>query len=188
MDDEGIVINNSFKRLTFRSNDEFKLATNLTLGVLVSFTQENNQNVNLDGAYNDAYRAAPVIPGIINGKYGNTSLFQNVGNPILDINNSNNRQLNSIVLGNAFLEYRPVTGLTLKSSIGVDDGNLYNRGYTYQFFADSNTFIKPGGNQSNSNSTLNIITGTSLHWIWDNTPLILKHLVYSILPLLLVQR
>jgi TonB-dependent starch-binding outer membrane protein SusC len=169
MDDQGIVINNDFKRFTLRSNDEFKLAKNLTLGILTSFTEEINQNVNLIGAYNDAYRAAPVIPGVVNGKYGNTSLFQNVGNPVLDINNSNNRQLNSILLGNGFLEYKPITSLSLKTSMGVDYGTLYNRGYTYQFFADSNTFVKPGGNQSNANSTLNIITGNNLHWIWDLT-------------------
>ncbi len=84
-DDQGIVIGNDYKRFTVRSNNEFQLADNLKLGTLVSYTNDINQNVNLVSAYNDAYRAAPVIPGMVNGKYGNTSLFQNVGNPILDI-------------------------------------------------------------------------------------------------------
>ena len=168
-DDQGIVIGNDFKRLTVRSNNEFQLANNLKLGTLVSYNNNNNQNVNLATAYNDAYKAAPIIPGEINGKYGNTSLFQNVGNPILDINNNNVRTLDNRLQGNAYLEYKPVPWLTLRSSFGADWDNMGNRVYDYQFAADSTTFITPGGNQSDANSTLSVISANSLHWVWDNT-------------------
>ena len=89
-DDQGIVSTSDFKRLTLRTNDVFTLASNLKLGILATYSNGNTQNANLSSAYNDAYRAAPITPSVINGKYGNTSLFQNVGNPVLDLNNNNN--------------------------------------------------------------------------------------------------
>ena len=173
--DQGIVINNDYKRFTVRSNEEFKLANNLRLGILASYSNGNNQNVNLGTAYNDAYRAAPIVPGKVNGKYGNTSLYQNVGNPILDINNNNYRTLDNRIQGNAYLEYKPISWLTLRSSIGADWDNISDRVYSYQFFADSSTFITPGGNQSNPNSSLSFASANSLHWVWDNTITFNKH-------------
>jgi TonB-dependent starch-binding outer membrane protein SusC len=168
-DDQGIVINNDFKRFTIRSNNEFQLAKNLKLGTLVSYTNNHNEDVDLATAYNDAYKASPTIPGQVNSKYGNTSLFQNVGNPILDIKSNNSRILDSRLQGNAFLEFKPVAWLTLRSSIGADWDDLTNRVFGYQFFPDSSTFITPGGNQSNQFSSLNMISANSLHWVWDNT-------------------
>ena len=174
-DQQGIVLNNDFKRFTVRLNDEIKLANTLKFGILTSYSTDINQNVNLATAYNDAYRAAPVIAGKVNGKYGNTSLFQNVGNPILDINDNNNRASDNRLQGNAFLEYKPVPWLTLRSSIGADWENYFNRTYNYQFLADTSTFIMAGGNQSNENSTLVNGTINTLHWVWDNTATFSKH-------------
>jgi len=174
-DQQGIVLNNDFKRFTVRLNDEIKLANTLKFGILTSYTADINQNINLASAYNDAYRAAPIIAGKVNGKYGNTSLFQNVGNPILDINDNNNRAADNRLQGNAFLEYKPVPWLTLRSSIGADWENYFNRTYNYQFFADTTTFTTAGGNQSDANSTLVNGTINNLHWVWDNTATFNKH-------------
>ena len=168
-DDEGIVINNVYKRFTVRSNNEFKLAKQLNLGVYIAYSNENDQIPNLATAYNDAYRAAPVIAGQVNGKYGNTSLYQNVGNPILDINNQNSKTLDNRLEGTTFLEYKPVPWLTLKSSLGADWDNNVNTVYDYAFAADTNTFITAGGNQSNLYSNLGVNSSNSLHWVWDNT-------------------
>jgi TonB-dependent starch-binding outer membrane protein SusC len=173
-DDQGIVIDNDFKRFTIRSNNEFQLAKSLKLGTLISYTNNNNRDVNLANAYNDSYKAAPVVPGKVNGKYGNTSLFQNVGNPILDVENNNSRILDNRLQGNAYLEFKPLSWLTLRSSFGADYDNLSNRVFDYQFFADSSTFTTPGGNQSNQLSTLQMISANSLHWVWDNTATVNK--------------
>ena len=168
-DDEGIVITNEYRRFTIRSNDEFTLAKNLKLGLISSYQNGNNQIPNLATAYTDAYRAAPVIQSEVNGKYGNTSLYQNVGNPILDINQLNSRTIDNRLEGNTFLEYKPIPSLTFKSQIGGDWDNNVNTAYNYAFAADTNTFIIAGGNQSNLYSSLGINSANSLHWVWDNT-------------------
>ena len=118
--DEGIVIDNKFQRFTLRSNNEYKLSDKIRVNTLLSYSKGTTQDVNLGTAYNNAYHAAPVIPSKIDGRYGNTSSFQNVGNPVLDIENNDNRYLENRLQGTGYIEYKPVVWLTLKSSYGVE--------------------------------------------------------------------
>jgi TonB-linked SusC/RagA family outer membrane protein len=174
-DQEGIVINNDYKRFTARSNTDFKLANNLNFGVYANFSNENNLIPDLDRAYNDAYRAAPTIAGQVNGKYGNTSFYQNVGNPILDINGQNATTLTNRIEGTAVLDYKPVPWLDLRSSFGEDWANVQNTVYSYTFPPDTTTFLVAGGSQFNPNSTLAVNSANYSHWVWDNTITFNKH-------------
>ncbi|MDJ1501641.1 TonB-dependent receptor [Xanthocytophaga agilis] len=167
--DEGIVIDNKYKRFNIRSNTDFTLSDKVKVGVVSSYTNANTRDVNLGSAYNNAYRAAPTIAAMENGKYGNTSVYQNVGNPILDIKNNNQRDIDNRLQGSAYLEFKPVRSLTFRSSIGGDLLSKNERVYNYQFNNDTSTFINPGGNQRNPNSNLNIISTRSFRWVWDNT-------------------
>ncbi len=176
--DEGIVIDNDFTRFTVRANNEFRISRMIKVGVQTSYTNSVNKNgfnnIDIDAegdigsVYNDAYRAAPVIPDIVNGKYGNTSAYQNVGNPLLDIKSNSIRVRDDRLQGTGYLEIKPLTWLTFKSSIGGDLDNKESRAYNYKFLADENTFIVAGGNQANTRSNLNIKNARSLRWVWDN--------------------
>ena len=152
--DEGIVIGNKYNRYTIRANNDFKLTNKIKVGIISSYTTSTNQNVNLGGAYNDSYRAAPIIQSLVNGKYGNTSVYQNVGNPILDIQNGDDKTLDNRLIGTFYVEYKPVEWLTFRSGMGADWVNQNQRVYGKQFNNDTTTFITPGGNQRNPNSTL----------------------------------
>jgi TonB-dependent starch-binding outer membrane protein SusC len=177
--DEGIVLNNDFKRLTVRYNNEYKIRENLTFGLNSSYGNNINQNAfgniyidaygNIGGVYNNAYRAAPIIPAIVDGRYGNTSAYQNVGNPMLDINNNDIKVKENRLQATSFLEFKPLTWLTLRSSLGGDWRNSLNRGYFYQFLADENTFVISGGNQTRPLSSLNVAQSQNFRWVWDNT-------------------
>jgi TonB-linked SusC/RagA family outer membrane protein len=176
--DQGIVVNNDYKRFTVRSNDEFKISKEVQFGVQASFSTSNNQNgfnnINIDpdgnigSAFNDAYRAAPIIPSIINGKYGNTSTYQNVGNPLLDLSDNNVLVTDNRLQGSAYLNVRPVTWLTFRSTLGGDYDNSPARAYNYQFNADSTTFLIAGGNQYNTHSSLQSQNSQNFKWVWDN--------------------
>jgi TonB-dependent starch-binding outer membrane protein SusC len=168
-DQQGIVHNDDYKRFNVRSNTDFLLAKTLTLSVKADYTNQNQQLPLLSTAYLDAYRAAPTVPGIVNGKYGNTSAYQNVGNPILDLNGQNSTTIDNRIEGTTYLEYKPVPWLSLKSSMGADWENDVNTVYDYAFASDTNTFITAGGNQSNVNSTLGVNSANTTHWVWDNT-------------------
>lgn len=168
LDDDGIVINNKFKRFSVRYNTDYKLNSKVNLGITASYVNTNTRDVNLGTAYNNAYRAAPIIPGFSEGRYGNTSVYQNVGNPILDLNNNDNKLINHRIQSSGYLEIKPIAGLTLRSSIGNELTNLAERRYNYQFNNDLTTFLASGGNQRNPNSSLLFKGENNLRWVWDN--------------------
>ncbi|MEI9934645.1 MAG: hypothetical protein WDM71_07265 [Ferruginibacter sp.] len=107
--DEGIIINNTYDRYTVRFNNEFDVSSQIKIGIVSSFSNETAQNVPIQTAFTDAYRVSPMVPGFIDGRYGNSSKFQNVGNPILDTKSTNDKSINNKLQGDAYLEYKPCT-------------------------------------------------------------------------------
>lgn len=167
--DEGIVINNNYKRFTLRQNTEFKFNNQWKLGIVGSFSNGIAKDINLGAAYNNAYRANPTIPTKVDGKYGNTSAAGNVGNPLLDIEKVDNRYTTNRLQANAYLEFKPVSSLTLRSSIGGDLDHNNRRVYDYQYDNSEETFIVAGGNQRREFSQLNITNNKGFRWLWENT-------------------
>ena len=117
--EEGILLTNKFNRFTLRSNNEYKLTNKLKLTSLVSYSRSDLNDVNYD-AFNNAYRAAPYVPSKVNGKYGNTSAAGNVGNPVLGLEKRSNELIGHRVQGTFGLEFKPVSWITFRSSLGVD--------------------------------------------------------------------
>jgi TonB-linked SusC/RagA family outer membrane protein len=184
LDDQGILLNNEFQRLTLRLNEEYKITNAIKFGFQSSYGNSINQNSfgnvgidafgNVGGAYSNAYRAAPIVANKEDGRYGNTSGYQNVGNPVLDLNNNDIRVRENRVQGSAYLEVKPFEWLTLRSAIGADWKNSLNRGYFYQFDADEVTFVTAGGNQRRANSSLTIQQSQAFRYVWDNTATLSK--------------
>lgn len=166
--DQGIVIDNVYKRFSIRANNDFTFNKFVKVGISASYANGDNQIANLNTAYNNAYRAAPIVSAKEDGKYGNTSVYQNVGNAVLDIEKNNNRALDNRLLGSAYLEIKPVEWLTFRSNMGGDWVNQNSRVYNYQFNNDTTTFINPGGNQRSPNSNLSFGNTRTFHWTWDN--------------------
>jgi TonB-dependent starch-binding outer membrane protein SusC len=177
--DQGILLNNEFERLTLRLNEEYKITKAVKFGFQSSYGNSTNQNSfgnitidafgNIGSAYNNAYRASPLIADEVDGRYGNTSAYQNVGNPLLDLNNNDINIRENRVQGSAFLEVKPFEWLTLRSAIGGDWKNTLGRGYFTQFNSDEETFLIAGGNQGRANSSLNVRQAQGFRWVWDNT-------------------
>lgn len=173
--DEGIIRSNDFQRFTLRNNNDYKITSNFKISTLLSYSRSKVRNVDL-GAFNVAYRAAPHVPAFINGKYGNTSLSNNVGNPILDQDKNNNSGKGDRFQGNIVGEFKPVTWLTLRSSFGVDknDFRSISYGYKYANAGPNNVFITAGSNQVRDKSTLNVSESEGNRWVWDNTATAIK--------------
>ncbi|OGX83763.1 hypothetical protein BEN49_12050 [Hymenobacter coccineus] len=169
LQDDGIVTQNKFQRLTVRSNTSFSLSDKVTISSQASYSHADTRDVNLGAAYLNAYRAAPLIPARQGELYGNTAAYGNVGNPLLDIDKNNNRSLENRLQGNIGLDVRPVEWLTLRSAINVDL-NFNNRTiYNYQFNNDASTFIIAGGNQFAPTSSLGVMQNNSYRYLWENT-------------------
>ena len=169
LQDDGLLINNKFQRLTIRSNTSFAVSEKVTISSQASFSHADTRDVNIGAAYGNAYRAAPVIPAKVDGLYGNTSSFGNVGNPVLDIEKNDNKSLENRLQGNIGVDFRPIEGLTLRSAINVDLNADNRRVYDYQYLNDGATFIKAGGGQQNLRSTLAVTQVNQYRYLWENT-------------------
>lgn len=166
--EEGILVQNKFNRFTLRSNNEYKISNKLRLSMLVSYSRADLDDVDAN-ALNNAYRAAPYVPAKVDGKYGNTSAASNVANPLLQLESKYNKGIGNRVQGTFAFEYKPITWLTLRSSMGVDLDFYKNTAYQYKYLSDTVTFIEGGGNQQQPNSVLTITSNDASKWVWDNT-------------------
>lgn len=167
--DQGIIIDNSYTRYTVRFNNEFTPVSFLKIGTTASFSSQITQQVPVGSITEDAYRAAPLVPDMVNGKFGNTSQYQNVGNPVLDAQNINDLSHNNRLQGNAYLEIKPISSLAFRSTFG-DDLNFYDdRAYTYSHPNDTSFFNVTGGSQGPNQSTLSVANLKSSRWVWTNT-------------------
>ena len=168
--DEGIIQTNNFDRITLRSNNEYQVTEWLKFSGLASYSRFNVREVNLD-AFNIAYRAAPYVAAKVGDLYGNTSLSNNVGNPLLNLEKNHDQGLGNRVQGTFALDVTPVKWLSLRSSFGVDLDFFKNQVYGYRFLntGENNVFITSGGNQLRPNSSLGVTNNNNYRWVWDNT-------------------
>ncbi len=168
LNEDGIVLNNNFKRFNARANLDYKLNSVLSFGLNTSFTNLNEKDVNLGAAYNNSYRAAPIIASLVEGRYGNTSQYQNVGNAILDLSNNDLKNKRNRLQGSTYVDVNLGKGFKFRSMIGADNTSLGQRNYYYKFLNDEVTFLTAGGNQLSERSTLSVKSENSFRWVWDN--------------------
>lgn len=173
--DEGIIRTNNFKRFTVRNNNDYKISNIFKVSTLLSYSRSDVRNVDLN-AFNVAYRAAPYVTAFQNGKYGNTSLSNNIGNPLLDQDKNNNSGKGDRFQGNIVGELKPLTWLTLRTSFGVDKNNFrsVSYGYRYDNSGPNNVFLTAGSNQLRPRSSLGISESQGNRYVWDNTATLAK--------------
>lgn len=171
----GILLENEFKRYSFRANSEFELTPWLTVGENLQFTYRSVIGQAGDGGgagiaddestVLSAYRMPTVIPVYDEfGSYASTkaSGFNNPRNPVRQLvrNNGNDGGFNGNAFGNFYLTIEPVKDLKVRTSIGGQFNSSYFKNYGYRYLGDSepeasNTFSEGGG--------------TFFQWVFTNT-------------------
>ena len=171
---DGILINNSFDRYAARINSEFDVLKNLRIGENMQFTLQKvlgltggggGQGVAADE--NDilaAFRMPSIIPvyDVFGGYAGTASKgFNNPRNPVANREGLNNNQAHQVGgFGNVYMEWDPIPGLTLRTSIGGNYNNFNTRGYTRWQYENSENNSAFGFNQNQ---------GYSFGWTFTNT-------------------
>jgi len=168
--DGGILQTNNFKRFTLRSNTEYKITNQFKLSTLISYSRTILRDVDLNN-FNLAYRAAPYVPSKVGNLYGNTSISNNIGNPLLNLDKVNDGTVDNRLQATIAADYKPLPWITLHSSFGTDLDFHNNTEYDYQYFnsGPGNIFLQAGGNQYVASSTLILAKNNFTRWIWDNT-------------------
>ena len=182
LDQQGITRKTSFKRMNALFNIDSKVSKSITIGGKISYSNEFNGAATSSGslpgeAYNtgNLARSGMVLPSIlapynndgtynINGAtigYANnvvgTSISYYNPVPILDLSRSNN-EINHIQ-SSAYIQYKPLSWITLKSSYGIDYLLIDN-----DFFA---TPVTGDGYSSTGSAQANF--GKYKTWLWTNT-------------------
>ena len=158
--EKGVLQKNNFDRYTLRLNNEYKIASWLTMGNILSMSTYKADFPNT-GVYNSAYRQAPNVPVYDSaGNWGNSNNVNNVGNPVATLAYYNNfgkgYQIQASFWGDADIYHE----LTFRSSFGLDVGNDESKYYNPYYVASSS--------QQNLISNLSVNTNERYHYTFDN--------------------
>jgi TonB-linked SusC/RagA family outer membrane protein len=124
-----------YSRFTFRNNNEYKISKKLTINQNFSFTSANSAPKPLS-AFTNAYKQSPIVPVRFGtGQYGvsfvdangvantNGSSFNNVGNPVAQLDFYNEEQRSVTLQGGLKLDYEILKGLKFTSQF---NGEFYS--------------------------------------------------------------
>ncbi|WP_020530356.1 TonB-dependent receptor [Flexithrix dorotheae] len=143
-DQKGIVKGSGFKRYSIRVNTDTKIGKKFTVGTNMAFSRilnnrvptegHNNQNA---GPTNTALFTRPTLPiqnpdgtYTSNGTDGSPALQNGEKeNPVAQLNEIDNQMTKDNFLGNAYLTYEIIKGLTFKTSVGVNLSNAERNYY-----------------------------------------------------------
>lgn len=126
-DEDGTVEGPSHRRFSVRSNTEarkgiFTIGENMTFGRSISVPLQGSPFV-------DVIRMCPTIPVGEAGNWGIGSVeYPTYGsNPVGLQQQTVNTQYNNRLVGNAYLQIEPIKGLQIKTSVGVEYFDYYDK-------------------------------------------------------------
>lgn len=165
--EEKAVLNGlDYSRTTFRNNNEYKISKKLTLNQNFSFGVTNSNPKPLS-AFTNAYKQSPIIPvRFSTGQYGVSfvgsdgfagttgSSFNNVGNPVAQLNFFDEEQKSIIVQGGLKLDYEILKSLKFTSQFNGE----YYTWKNYNFEDTKNIWLAadPSRIESQYNATANV--------------------------------
>jgi len=177
-DEKGILIGNDYRRLNLRNKVDYNLSSKLKFGHNVSLSL-NRSTPKPYSAFTNAYKQSPLVPvryvdGAFVGRYGvpfddNGAQYNNVGNPVSQLELSNELIKNLIIQGNFTAEYKILDKLKFNTSFGIESGY----GKSYNFSNNLAAFLAGDPNRETSDfasSNLNTLTSSKsdfYQWVYD---------------------
>lgn len=165
LNEQGTLIGNNYERFTVRFNQDYTVNAKLKFGNNLSYSHytSNNKPYSL---FTTAYIAAPIFnPKNPDGNYGNT-VKSDVGNPFATLETTNDKSFGNRLTGTLWGEYQIITGLSFKSSFGIDLEQNNGWNYTPQYYTYLNDGTEAG--QKNLAADLSFMRDSIYHWTWDN--------------------
>jgi TonB-linked SusC/RagA family outer membrane protein len=179
--EEKAVLNGlDYSRTTFRNNNEYKISKKLTLNQNFSFGITNSNPKPLS-AFTNAYKQSPIIPvRFSNGQYGVSfvgndgfagttgSSFNNVGNPVAQLDFFDEEQKSVILQGGLKLDYEILKSLKFTSQF---NGEYYTwKNYNFEDTRNIWLAADPSRDVSQYNATANVnllTKGRNQYFNWN---------------------
>lgn len=146
-DEDGILIDNSFRRYSLRLNSDAKITKWLMFGesILLSQVKENpigNNNENYTGGI--PYRSIPIMPIYDEenkyGGWGRAPVYFQGPNPVATQYQQHETRTYNRLDGNIYLEATPLKGLQLRGTLGYNYmgflGEKFDEAFDYGAFAN----------------------------------------------------
>ena len=131
-DNQSYIINNDMQRYAVRLNVDTELSKRLKLGANMSLTRLENNALQAQDIYSYAIKKAPNLPIYdANGDYyygyqPNAKGDPEAYNPVAMAYINDETSDDTRAVGNMYLEWSPLSWLTLKSEIGTDMYNVFS--------------------------------------------------------------
>ncbi|MBD2755037.1 SusC/RagA family TonB-linked outer membrane protein [Spirosoma validum] len=133
---DGVVLNNKYKRYSLRLNSNYNISDRVTVGfnVAPSYVFDNTPRTDGDrgtGILFNALHTWPIYPIYdangeltkVNKLPDNTGNIFSYPNWVRAASELVNETKNTNLLANAYVQYRPITGLTLRSTMNIEYQN-----------------------------------------------------------------
>ncbi len=175
LDNEGVVDQNEYNRITLRSNIRHKISDKFNMGVNIGLSRTTDASFGTAGksdAVSLSVQSAPIFPLYVEtGSLGfkdpksiwNTFVkygFQ-LWHPYSLTREMTKKKITNVITANSFAEWNIIQGLTFKSALNA---NIEDTHYT--------SYWNEGQNWGYSgwvNATGSLITMQSFNWVWENT-------------------
>jgi TonB-linked SusC/RagA family outer membrane protein len=181
-EEKGILNGLDYGRTTFRNNNEYKISPKVTLSQNFSFSSTNSTPKPLS-TFTSAYKQSPIVPvRFPNGQYGVSfvgndgfasttgSSFNNVGNPVAQLDFFNEEQKSILVQGGLKLDYEIVRSLKFTSQFNGE----YYTWKNFNFEDTKNIWLAADPNRIGaaypSTANTNLLTkGRQQYFNWNLT-------------------
>ncbi|MFT3948826.1 MAG: TonB-dependent receptor [Agriterribacter sp.] len=133
---DGVVLNNNYKRYSLRMNMEYAITKNVKIGfnVAPSYIFDNTPRTDGDrgtGILFNALHTWPVMPirdangelTLVNRFPGSTGNIFDYPNWVRAADELRNETRTNALIGNAYIQYQPIKGLTIKSTYNIENYN-----------------------------------------------------------------
>lgn len=162
-DQDGLMDHTYYNRFSARVNSTYKLSEHFRVGENLMIAKWNDLGASTQndrGIPYTAMRQNPVIPVYDkNGKFTNPMQLasSDISNPVHELYNARDNENNNWrILGNAYLEFLPVKNLVLKTNIGVEHIQYFNRVLSRKI-------------QESDVNSVSSAFGEGDTWTWTNT-------------------
>ncbi|MFD2966797.1 SusC/RagA family TonB-linked outer membrane protein [Sphingobacterium bambusae] len=168
LDQDGIILNSNYKRITSRLNVDFDISDKLTVGQSISFTNATNNRINAGGVGNlSVIRELLVRPPIMSmylpdGSLNGYSLGRR--NPVGIALYATHLNKSNRLIGSQYLEYKIIKDLKFRSNLNFDYTAMKE-----DEFMPSTLDYREGYNTGAVRSTGNLTWGNESYFSYNKT-------------------
>lgn len=177
-EEEGILKGNDYRRLNLRNKVKYDISPKLKFEHNISLSI-NRSIPKPYSAFTTAYKQSPLVPvkyedGVFEGRWGvpfddSGARYNNVGNPVSQLELSNEKHKNTIIQGNVSAEYEILDDLKFNTSFGIESGfgkyYIFNDNLAAYLAGDPNREVEDF--ESSNLNTLTVRKSDYYHWIYD---------------------